>query len=141
MKIATFNVNGITGRLPVLLRWLEEAEPDVVCLQELKTSDDRFPAAAIEAAGYGAVWHGQRSWNGVAILAKGVEPIETRRAQDALASGFATIELHHARGRDPAVWCRPSTMPPKAGWNTLGTFKLTHCRTRPRVDTGAKPMP
>ncbi|MGD9507363.1 MAG: exodeoxyribonuclease III [Geminicoccaceae bacterium] len=80
MKIATFNVNGITGRLPVLLRWLEAAEPEVVCLQELKTSDDRFPVAAIEAAGYGAVWHGQRSWNGVAILARGVEPVETRRA-------------------------------------------------------------
>lgn len=79
MKIATYNVNGINGRLPVLLRWLEEAEPDIVCLQELKAPDDRFPAAAIEAAGYGAIWHGQTSWNGVAILARGAEPIETRR--------------------------------------------------------------
>ena len=55
MKIATFNVNGIVGRLPVLLRWLKERAPDVACLQELKTTDDRFPAPAIEAAGYGAV--------------------------------------------------------------------------------------
>jgi exodeoxyribonuclease-3 len=79
MKIATFNVNGINGRLSVLLRWLAEAEPDVVCLQELKAPDDRFPVAAIREAGYGAVWHGQKSWNGVAILARGNEPIETRR--------------------------------------------------------------
>ena len=79
MKIATFNVNGVNGRLPVLLRWLEEARPDVVCLQELKAADIRFPVRAIEQAGYGAIWHGQKSWNGVAILARGREPIETRR--------------------------------------------------------------
>jgi exodeoxyribonuclease-3 len=79
MKIATFNVNGVNGRLPVLLRWLEEAQPDVVCLQELKAQHDNFPAAAIEATGYGAVWHGQKSWNGVAILARGRQPHETRR--------------------------------------------------------------
>ncbi|WP_425105972.1 exodeoxyribonuclease III [Ancylobacter sp.] len=79
MKIATFNVNGVNGRLPVLLRWLEQARPDVVCLQELKAADIRFPARDIEQAGYGAIWHGQKSWNGVAILARGREPIETRR--------------------------------------------------------------
>ena len=79
MRIATFNVNGINGRLPVLLRWLAEAEPDVVCLQELKAASERFPEAAIREAGYGAIWHGQKSWNGVAILARGAEPIETRR--------------------------------------------------------------
>lgn len=79
MKIASFNINGVNGRLPVLLRWLEEAQPDVVCLQELKAPQERFPAAAIRDAGYEAVWHGQKSWNGVAILARGVEPIETRR--------------------------------------------------------------
>ena len=72
MKLATFNINGINGRLPVLLRWLEEAAPDVVCLQELKSPNERFPRAALEAAGYGAVWHGQKSWNGVAILGRGV---------------------------------------------------------------------
>ena len=79
MKIATFNVNGINGRLPVLLRWLAQASPDIVCLQELKAPQDRFPLGAIHEAGYGAIWHGQKSWNGVAILAKGYEPIETRR--------------------------------------------------------------
>lgn len=79
MRIATFNVNGVNGRLPVLLRWLREAAPDVVCLQELKAPQERFPVDAIGAAGYGAVWHGQKSWNGVAILARGAEPVETRR--------------------------------------------------------------
>ena len=79
MKIATFNVNGVNGRLPVLLRWLAEAEPDVVCLQELKAPQEKFPVTAIHDAGYGAIWHGQKSWNGVAILARGVEPVEIRR--------------------------------------------------------------
>ena len=80
MKIATFNVNNVNKRLPNLVRWLDTAKPDVVCLQELKAEDHAFPAAAISAAGYGAVWVGQRSWNGVAILARGAEPVETRRA-------------------------------------------------------------
>ena len=79
MKIATFNVNGINARLPVLLRWLGEARPDVACLQELKAPDEKFPATALESAGYGAIWHGQKSWNGVAILARGQRPRETRR--------------------------------------------------------------
>jgi exodeoxyribonuclease-3 len=79
VKIATYNVNSINGRLPVLLRWLAEAGPDVVCLQELKATDEKFPEAAIRAAGYGAVWHGQKSWNGVAILAHNTNPVETRR--------------------------------------------------------------
>jgi exodeoxyribonuclease-3 len=70
MKIATYNVNGITGRLPVLLRWLEEAAPDVVCLQELKAPQEKIPYQAIKEAGYEAIWHGQKSWNGVAILAR-----------------------------------------------------------------------
>ena len=79
MKIATFNVNGVNGRLPVLLAWLAAARPDAVCLQELKAPDERFPEAAIRDAGYGAIWSGQKSWNGVAILQRGGEPIETRR--------------------------------------------------------------
>lgn len=79
MKIATFNVNGITARLPTLLRWLDESRPDIACLQELKAPQERFPEAAIRDAGYGFVWHGQKSWNGVAILARGVEPVERRR--------------------------------------------------------------
>ena len=80
MRIATFNVNGVNTRLPNLLRWLEAERPDVVCLQELKADRGAFPLAALEAAGYGAVWQGQRSWNGVAILARGATPVLTRRA-------------------------------------------------------------
>lgn len=79
MKLATYNVNGVNGRLEVLLRWLDEAEPDVVCLQELKAPQNKFPIKAIEAVGYGAVWQGQKSWNGVAILAKGQQPHFTRK--------------------------------------------------------------
>ena len=79
MKIATFNVNGVNGRLPRLLEWLEESRPDVACLQELKTADATFPIEAIRAAGYGALWSGQKSFNGVAILARGRDPVETRR--------------------------------------------------------------
>ncbi len=70
MKIATFNVNGVNGRLPVLLRWLKESAPDVACLQELKTPDEKFPEQSLLEAGYKAVWQGQKSWNGVAILVK-----------------------------------------------------------------------
>jgi exodeoxyribonuclease III len=79
LKIATFNVNGINGRLARLLEWLEEARPDVACLQEIKTGDATFPAAALEAAGYRAVWHGQRAHHGVAVLARGAAPSEVRR--------------------------------------------------------------
>jgi exodeoxyribonuclease-3 len=79
MKIATFNVNGITSRLPALLQWLEREGPDVACLQELKAPDAGFPIIAVQQAGYHAVWHGQRSWNGVAILAKHAQPNERRR--------------------------------------------------------------
>jgi exodeoxyribonuclease-3 len=80
MKIATFNVNNINRRLPNLLEWLESTEPDVVCLQELKAEDRMFPAEALEKAGYGAVWKGQRTWNGVAILARSATPVLTRTA-------------------------------------------------------------
>ena len=80
MKIATYNVNGVNGRLPVLLRWLEESKPDVVCLQELKAPQEKFPEAAINDAGYHAIWHGQKSWNGVAILSRNEQPKEIRRA-------------------------------------------------------------
>ncbi|HEV2207553.1 MAG TPA: exodeoxyribonuclease III [Verrucomicrobiae bacterium] len=79
MKIASYNVNGIRSRLPNLLEWLQREAPDVVCLQELKAPDEAFPVLAIRSAGYGAVWSGQKSWNGVAILARNANPIETRR--------------------------------------------------------------
>ena len=80
MKIATYNVNGINARLPRLLEWLEESRPDVACLQELKAPHEAFPLAAIQAAGYGAIWSGQKSWNGVAILARDATPLERLRA-------------------------------------------------------------
>ena len=80
MKIATFNINNINRRLPNLLAWLKAAKPDIVCLQELKSTDAEFPAAEIRKAGYQAVWRGQRTWNGVAILSRGAEPLLTRHA-------------------------------------------------------------
>ena len=79
MRIATYNVNGINGRLPVLLRWLNEKQTDVVCLQELKAPEEKFPLQAIKDAGYHAIWHGQKSWNGVAILSRNSEPKEITR--------------------------------------------------------------
>lgn len=79
MKLVTYNVNGIKARLPRLLEYLAEEQPDIVCLQELKASDESFPIADIEAAGYGAIWHGQKSWNGVAVLAKDATPVERQR--------------------------------------------------------------
>ena len=91
MKITTYNINGIKARLPRLLEYLAEADADIVCLQELKTSDETFPVADIEAAGYGVVWHGQKSWNGVAVLARGTQPVERQR-------GLAgEIEDEHSR--------------------------------------------
>jgi exodeoxyribonuclease-3 len=80
LRVASYNINGINSRLQVLLRWLELADPDIVGLQELKCTDDAFPVEAIAALGYSAIWHGQRSWNGVAILSRVGEPVETCRA-------------------------------------------------------------
>jgi exodeoxyribonuclease-3 len=80
LRIASYNINGINGRLAVLSRWLTEFAPDVVGLQELKCTDEAFPADALEALSYAAIWHGQKSWNGVALLSRVGEPIETRRA-------------------------------------------------------------
>ena len=79
MKIATYNVNGISSRLPVLLRWLNESAPDIVCLQELKAPQDKFPEQALKDAGYNSIWHGQKSWNGVAILARNADIKELRK--------------------------------------------------------------
>jgi exodeoxyribonuclease-3 len=80
MKIATYNVNGVNGRLPVLLQWLETSKPDIVCLQELKAPNEKFPLEAIKNAGYNAIWPGQKSWNGVAILSRGLEINEMGRS-------------------------------------------------------------
>jgi exodeoxyribonuclease III len=82
VRIATYNVNGIKARLPRLIEWLEETQPDVVCLQELKSSDDTIPIADVEATGYRGVWHGQKAFNGVAILAKGEAPVLVRHGLD-----------------------------------------------------------
>jgi exodeoxyribonuclease-3 len=79
VKIVTYNVNGIKARLPRLVEYLAEEQPDILCLQELKSSDETFPAAAIEGAGYGAIWHGQKGFNGVAVLARGKQPVERQR--------------------------------------------------------------
>ena len=79
LRIASYNINGITSRLEILLRWLSEFEPDIVGLQELKTLDERFPQKELESAGYASIWHGQKSWNGVALLSRVGEPVETRR--------------------------------------------------------------
>lgn len=79
MRIATYNINGLNARLPVLLRWLEKTQPDVACLQELKSPQDRFPREELQALGYEAVWHGQKSWNGVAVLVRGRAPVEVQR--------------------------------------------------------------
>ena len=78
LRLATFNINGIRSRLPHLLQWLEREQPDIACLQELKARHEAFPVAEIESAGYGALWQGQVSWNGVAILSRGSEPVQSR---------------------------------------------------------------
>jgi exodeoxyribonuclease-3 len=78
LKVATFNINNVNRRLPNLLRWLRSAKPDVVCLQELKSLDADFPIDAIKKAGYGAVWRGQKTWNGVAVLARKTDPVLIR---------------------------------------------------------------
>ena len=98
MRIATYNVNSINARLPILLRWLGETSPDIVCLQELKAPQEKFPESVIRELGYGVVWHGQKSWNGVAILAKGADPVEVTRAlpgdPDDLHSRYLEANTH-----------------------------------------------
>ena len=98
MRIATYNVNGVNGRLPRLLEWLDESSPDIVCLQELKTDDSKFPARAIADAGYGAIWHGQRAHHGVAILAKGQTPVAIRRGLPGDAADQQTRYLEASVG-------------------------------------------
>jgi exodeoxyribonuclease-3 len=101
MKIATFNVNGISARQSALIRWLAESKPDVACLQELKAPQEKFPEAAIRDAGYGMIWHGQKSWNGVAILARGADPVEIRRVlpgdPDDLHSRYIEAMINNVR--------------------------------------------
>ena len=98
LKIVSFNINGIKARLPRLLEYLAEQKPDIVCLQELKTADETFPEAEIRDAGYGALWHGQKSWNGVAVLARDAEPVERQRGlagdPDDEHSRYLEAEVH-----------------------------------------------
>ena len=112
MKIATYNVNGVNGRLPRLIEWLQETAPDIVCLQEIKTDDTKFPALALEATGYGAVWHGQRAHHGVAILAKGEKPSETRRGLPGASDDVQTRYLEaHVKGLTVASIYLPNGNP------------------------------
>ena len=124
MRIATFNINGVNRRLGNLLEWLEEEAPDVACLQELKATDGEFPRAAIEAAGYGAVWRGQRTWNGVAILARDAEPVLTR---DTLPGDPADTQ---ARYIEAAVQGRA---------DRLASMRRTATRSRGRSSTSSWP--
>ena len=102
LKLATFNVNGIGTRLPHLLAWLDKEAPDIVALQELKAVDEAFPADELEAAGYGALWHGQRSWNGVALLARDSMPVESRRGLP------GDLDVY-----DPKAWRKDALMQPE----------------------------
>lgn len=104
MKIATFNVNSVNARLPVLLRWLADTRPDVACLQELKAPQDKFPTKALQEAGYSAIWHGQKAWNGVAILARAGEPVETGRG---LADDPEDVHSRYLEGKvdDVRIGC------------------------------------
>jgi exodeoxyribonuclease-3 len=140
MRIATFNVNGIGSRLPALLQWLEETRPDVACLQELKAPQEKFPEMEIRAAGYRPIWHGQKSWNGVAILARGVEPQELQRGLpgdpedeqsryiEAAVNGILVACLYLPNG-NPAPG-------PKFDYK-LKWFKRLHVRAQELIDTGA----
>ncbi|MBK0394091.1 exodeoxyribonuclease III [Ramlibacter algicola] len=113
MRIATFNVNGVNGRLPRLLEWLQKTQPDVACLQEIKTSDPRFPGDKLRDAGWTAIWHGQPSHHGVAILARGMAPMEVRRG---LPAGPTDLQARYLeadlRGVRIASVYQPNGNPP-----------------------------
>jgi exodeoxyribonuclease III len=141
MRVATFNVNGIGSRLPALLQWLEEKQPDVACLQELKAPQEKFPEAAIRDAGYCPIWHGQKSWNGVAILARGVEPREVGRGLpgDPLDEQSRYIEAE-VNGVLVACLYLPNGNPapgPKFDYK-LGWFERLIKRGQELIDSGQK---
>src|SRR5258706_11778398 len=92
MRVATWNINNINRRLALLLTWLDATKPDVVALQEVKTTDTEFPRERLAGAGYGSFWVGQRSWNGVALLARGKEPVGVRGT---LPGGPADVQARY----------------------------------------------
>jgi exodeoxyribonuclease-3 len=108
MKIASFNINGINRRLGNLIDWLEAAEPDIVCLQELKAAQEAFPSEAIGEAGYRAVWKGQKTWNGVAILARDADPVVTR---DRLPGDAADAQSRYMEAAVGGVLCASIYLP------------------------------
>ncbi|MDF2765125.1 MAG: xth [Rhodospirillales bacterium] len=108
MKIATFNINGVNRRLANLLEWLGRSKPDIVCLQELKAAQDAFPIEAIRSAGYGAVWKGQKTWNGVAILARGADPVVTR---DQLPGDPADAQSRYIEAAVGGILCASIYLP------------------------------
>ena len=120
LKIATFNINGIRSRLPALLAWLEREQPDIACLQELKAADQQFPRAELEAAGYGSLHHGQPSWNGVAILVRGSDPLEVRRGLPGLEEDSQIWKLRHTGCWSLVSICRTATRSP-------GPSSITSC--------------
>jgi exodeoxyribonuclease-3 len=140
MRVATFNVNGINSRIGNLLQWLEETQPDVACLQELKAPQEKFPEAAIRDAGYCPIWHGQKSWNGVAILARGVEPQEiTRGLPDDPADEQSRYIEAAVNGILVACLYLPNGNPapgPKFDYK-LGWFERLHVRARELIASGA----
>jgi len=139
VKIATYNVNGVNGRLRRLLDWLQETSPDIVCLQEIKTSDEKCPARVLEHAGYGSIWHGQRSHHGVAILAKGEWPVEVRRGLpgDALDRQARYLEAR-VKGLVVASVYLPNGNPqpgPKFDYK-LAWFERLNAHARVLMDSG-----
>ena len=140
MRIATYNVNGVNGRLPVLLRWLRESQPDIVCLQELKAPEERFPIAAIEETGYEAIWHGQKSWNGVAILSRVGTPVETRRGLpsdpdpsqsryiEAAVNGILVGGLYMPNGNPKPARSSPTSWSGSSGWSSMPPTCLPQAR-------------
>jgi len=140
VRIATYNVNGINGRLPRLLEWLEERAPDIACLQELKAPQERFPRAEIERAGYGAIWHGQKSWNGVAILTRDAPAQEVQRGLPGDGTDEQSRYLEAAvNGVLVACLYLPNGNPapgPKFDYK-LAWFERFHARAQQLIDTGA----
>jgi exodeoxyribonuclease III len=141
MKIATFNINNVNRRLPNLLDWLKTAKPDIVCLQELKCTDAQFPVDAIKQAGYHAVWRGQRTWNGVAILSRGSAPIVTRTSLPAtLRTTSRAISRPRSRGYLLAVsTCRTAT--PSQGPSSTTSGPGSNASLRMHVNCCAKIYP